>query len=137
MPDKDDLTHAYAAAYNENSDLLLYFGADRISNVGDAFMGFWFFKQKVTALPNGKDYGFIVNNQRIMANRAFIEQNPAAAKLFSVMKLPIAAINAQNTAMNDGANKQADIDKHVAGWIKAHQRLFDRWVDEARAAGKR
>ena len=90
-----------------------------------------------TALPNGKDYGFIVNNQRIMANRAFIEQNPAAAKLFSVMKLPIAAINAQNKAMNDGANKQADIDKHVAGWIKAHQRLFDGWIAEARAAGKR
>lgn len=53
VPDKDDLTHAYAAAYNEDNDLLLYFGADRISNVGDAFMGFWFFKQKVTALPNG------------------------------------------------------------------------------------
>ena len=90
-----------------------------------------------TALPSGKDYGFIVNNQRIMANRQFIEQNPAAAKLFSVMKLPIAAINAQNKAMNDGANKQADIDKHVAGWIKAHQRLFDGWIAEARAAGKR
>lgn len=57
VPDKDDLTHAHAAAYNENSDLLLYFGADRISNVGDAFMGFWFFKQKVTALPNGKFSG--------------------------------------------------------------------------------
>lgn len=57
VPDKDDLTHAYAAAYNENNDLLLYFGADRISNVGDAFMGFWFFKQKVTALPNGKFSG--------------------------------------------------------------------------------
>ena len=90
-----------------------------------------------TALPNGKDYGFIVNNQRIMANRQFIEQNPAAAKLFSVMTLPIAAINAQNKAMNDGANKQADIDKHVAGWIKAHQRLFDGWIAEVRAAAKR
>ena len=90
-----------------------------------------------TALPSGKDYGFIVNNQRIMANRQFIEQNPAAAKLFSVMTLPIAAINAQNKAMNDGANKQADIDKHVAGWIKAHQRLFDGWIAEVRAAAKR
>lgn len=57
VPDKDDLTHAYAAAYNENSDLLLYFGADRIANAGDAFMGFWFFKQKVTALPNGSFSG--------------------------------------------------------------------------------
>ena len=57
VPDKDDLTHAYAAAYNENSDLLLYFGADRLSNVGDAFMGFWFFKQKVQAMPDGSFSG--------------------------------------------------------------------------------
>lgn len=57
VPDKDDLTHAYAAAYNENNDLLLYFGADRLANAGDAFMGFWFFKQKITALPNGKFSG--------------------------------------------------------------------------------
>ena len=43
VPDKDNLTNAYAAAYSDNGDLLLYFGADRFANVGDAFMGFWFF----------------------------------------------------------------------------------------------
>lgn len=53
VPDKDDLTNAYAAAYTDNGDLVLYFGADRFSNVGDAFMGFWFFKQKVGAQPSG------------------------------------------------------------------------------------
>lgn len=57
VPDKDDLTNAYAAAYTDNGDLVLYFGADRFSNVGDAFMGFWFFKQKVVAQPNGSFSG--------------------------------------------------------------------------------
>ena len=89
-----------------------------------------------TALPNGKDYGFIVNNQHIMANRAFIEANPAAAKLFSVMKLPVANINTQNMAMFQGANKRRDIEKHADGWIKAHQRLFDGWLEQARAAAR-
>lgn len=57
VPDKDDLTNAYAAAYTDNGDLVLYFGADRYSNVGDAFMGFWFFKQKVGAQPSGSFSG--------------------------------------------------------------------------------
>ncbi|WP_321406579.1 hypothetical protein [Tolumonas auensis] len=53
VPDKDNLTNAYAAAYGYNDDLILYFGADRFANVGDAFMGFWFFQKKVEALPDG------------------------------------------------------------------------------------
>lgn len=53
VPDKDNLTHAYAAAYSEEGDLLLYYGADRFSNVGDAFMGFWFFKDKITVNADG------------------------------------------------------------------------------------
>ncbi len=55
VPDKDDITHAYATAYNANGELILYFGADRISNVGDAYMGFWFFKKNIEA----KDGKFI------------------------------------------------------------------------------
>ena len=56
VPDKDDILDAFAAAYNDNGDLIVYFGADRISNVGDAYMGFWFFKQQVSLDGNG---GFI------------------------------------------------------------------------------
>ncbi len=57
VPDKDNLTNAYAAAYNDSGDLVLYFGADRFANTGDAFMGFWFFKQKVQAMPDGSFSG--------------------------------------------------------------------------------
>lgn len=87
-----------------------------------------------TKLPNGKNYGFPVNTQHIVANKAFADKNPAAAKLFELMKLPVADINAQNLRMRDGQNKQADIDRHVDGWIKAHQQLFDGWIAQARAA---
>jgi len=53
FPDKNDITNAFAAAYQENGDLVVYFGADRFSNVGDAYLGFWFFKDRVLLNPNG------------------------------------------------------------------------------------
>lgn len=89
-----------------------------------------------TALPNGKNYGFAVNTQRIVANRAFIEAHPAARKLFSIMRLPVGDINAQNRAMHDGANKPADIEQHTDAWIRAHQRTFDDWIEQALAAAR-
>src|SRR5262245_9677116 len=50
LPDKDNITNAYAAAYVDASgDLIVYFGADRFANAGDAQLGFWFFKQQVQA----------------------------------------------------------------------------------------
>lgn len=62
VPDKDDLTNAYAAAYGVDNDeggkdLVIYFGADRYANKGDAFMGFWFFQQEVIAKEDGSFSG--------------------------------------------------------------------------------
>jgi glycine betaine/proline transport system substrate-binding protein len=87
-----------------------------------------------TQLPNGKNYGFIPNHQRIVANRQFTDANPAAAKLFEVMQLPVGDINAQNLAMRDGQNRPADLTRHADGWIRAHQATFDRWIEQALAA---
>jgi glycine betaine/proline transport system substrate-binding protein len=87
-----------------------------------------------TKLPNGKNYGFIANNQQIVANKAWAEKNPAAARLFEVMQLSVADINAQNFLMSQGQNKAADIERHTDAWIKAHQKTFDGWIDQALAA---
>ncbi|MBF6631064.1 MAG: glycine betaine/L-proline ABC transporter substrate-binding protein ProX [Comamonas sp.] len=87
-----------------------------------------------TKLPNGKNYGFVVNKQHIVANKAWAEKNPAAAKLFEIMQLPVGDINAQNHMMSQGQGKSADIDRHVNGWIKAHQKTFDGWLTQAKAA---
>lgn len=89
-----------------------------------------------TQMPDGRDYGFVVNVQRIVANKAFTDKNPAAAKLFELMKLPVGDINAQNQRMNSGENKQKDVARHVDGWIQAHQKTFDGWVAQAMAAAK-
>jgi glycine betaine/proline transport system substrate-binding protein len=89
-----------------------------------------------TRLDDGSDYGFAVNTTRIVVNRAWAGHNPAAVKLFEVMRLPIADINAQNERMRGGENSQADIARHTDGWIKFHQAQFDDWIAQARAAAK-
>lgn len=77
VPDKDDITNAYAAAFTNPSDvcvngagtvvacgagttvkhaagdMIVYFGLDRYANSGDAFAGFWFFQQDVGPTTGG------------------------------------------------------------------------------------
>lgn len=89
-----------------------------------------------TKLANGANYGFPVNAMHIVANKAWTEKNPAAAKLFAEMKLPIGDINAQNARMHSGESSEEDINRHVDGWIKAHQAQFDKWISDALAAAK-
>jgi uncharacterized repeat protein (TIGR01451 family) len=49
VPDKDDILHAFAALYDD----VIYFGADRYSNDGDAQVGFWFFKNGIGLTATG------------------------------------------------------------------------------------
>ncbi len=61
VPDKDNILHAYAAAYTAPSssdgitqgDLLIFFGADRLANNGDAQLGFWFLQGQVAPQAGG------------------------------------------------------------------------------------
>ncbi|WP_280189292.1 glycine betaine/L-proline ABC transporter substrate-binding protein ProX [Delftia sp. PS-11] len=89
-----------------------------------------------TQLPNGKNYGFVANKQQIVANKAFTDQHPDAARLFELMQLPVNDINAQNHLMSQGQNKPSDVASHVDSWIKAHQKIFDGWLEQARAAAR-
>ncbi|XBS70664.1 glycine betaine/L-proline ABC transporter substrate-binding protein ProX [Acerihabitans sp. KWT182] len=90
-------------------------------------------KNLSTKLPNGADYGFPVNSMRIVANKRWAQNNPAAAKLFAIMKLPIADVNAQNLRMHQGQASSADIERQADGWIAAHQALFNGWITAAAA----
>jgi hypothetical protein len=55
VPDKDNITDAYAKQYMVDHDgnaatpdhRVIYFGADRLANNGDAALGFWFFQEEV------------------------------------------------------------------------------------------
>jgi glycine betaine/proline transport system substrate-binding protein len=90
-----------------------------------------------TTLPNGKNYGFAINSERIVANRKFAEQNPAAAKLFAIASLPINDVSAENGLIANGENSQKQIHQHALNWIKANQATFDGWIAAAKKAAKK
>jgi len=78
--------------------------------------------------------GFIINDIRIVANKQFVEKNPAAKKLFEEFKVSVADISAQNAKMKNGEKSQADIARHVDEWIAAHQATWNGWLQAARQA---
>jgi glycine betaine/proline transport system substrate-binding protein len=89
-----------------------------------------------TALPNGKNYGFDINQERILANKEFAMNNPAAAKLFAVAQLSINDVSAENMLIANGEDAQAQIEAHADNWIKANQATFDSWIEQAMEAAK-
>ena len=80
--------------------------------------------------------GFVVSDIRIVANKKFVENNPAAKKFFEVFTIPLADINEQNTRMNEGEKSQKDIERHVAEWITNNLDKWNGWLTEARKAAK-
>lgn len=89
-----------------------------------------------TTAPDGKNYGFAVNSERIVANKAFAKANPAAAKLFEVAKLPINAVSEENMLIADGEGAEEQIKQHALNWIKTNQTTYNAWLQQARDAAK-
>jgi glycine betaine/proline transport system substrate-binding protein len=80
--------------------------------------------------------GFVVSDIRIVANKKFVNHNPAAKKFFEVFTLPLDDINEQNTRMNEGEKSQKDIERHVDNWIAKNQAKWNGWLMEARKAAQ-
>src|SRR5919106_59369 len=53
VPDKDNITNAYAAAYSLGGETYVYFGMDRFDTSGSANVGFWFFQDDVAPAADG------------------------------------------------------------------------------------
>jgi glycine betaine/proline transport system substrate-binding protein len=80
--------------------------------------------------------GFVANDIRVVAEKDFLEDNPAVKTMFSLMSVPLPDIAAQNTKMFEGEDKQKDIERHVDEWIKSNQGKWDAWLNAAKAAAK-
>jgi glycine betaine/proline transport system substrate-binding protein len=78
--------------------------------------------------------GFVVSDIQVVANKQFLEANPAGKKFFEVFTLPLSDINAQNTKMENGEKSQQDIERHAQDWIAANQETWDGWLNAARQA---
>ncbi len=78
--------------------------------------------------------GFVVSDIQIVANKKFVEANPAAKKFFEEFTLPLNDINEQNTRMNGGEKSQKDIERHVDEWIAKNKASWDGWIEAAKKA---
>ena len=78
--------------------------------------------------------GFVINDIRIVANKDFVRENPAAQKLFEEFSMSVADISAQNAKMKNGEDTVKDIERHASEWIAAHQDKWNAWLEAARRA---
>ena len=89
-----------------------------------------------TEQPDGSNSGFELNNIRIVANRKFAEENPAAARFFELVTVPIEDVNAELLTEYESEADRAQIYENAEAWIAAHQEQFDSWIAEATKAGQ-
>ena len=80
--------------------------------------------------------GFVVSDIRIVANKKFLEKNPAARTFFELITIPLNDINAQNMRMNAGEKSQKEIEAHADEWIEAHKTQWDGWIEQALKAAE-
>ena len=78
--------------------------------------------------------GFVINDIRIVANKQFADDNPAAKKFFEEFSMSVADISAQNAKMRDGEDSMEDIERHATEWIAAHPDKWKGWLEAARQA---
>lgn len=88
------------------------------------------------AVSNPVKLGFVVSDIQVVANKKFLQENPAAATFLKNFKLELADINEQNTKMNEGEKSEKDIARHAQEWIAKNKTMWDGWLAEARAAAK-
>lgn len=80
---------------------------------------------------DGKNLGFAVQDQMIVANQGFVDENPAALTFFNLVEIPIEDINAQNQLIQEGEDSPEQIKAHAEAWVQANQAQFDNWIETA------
>ena len=86
------------------------------------------------AVSDPLQMGFPANDIRIAANNDFLAANPAAAALFSVVKIPLEDIAEMTARINAGEDSDDDVAAMASEWIAGHQEEVDGWLSEARGA---
>ena len=82
---------------------------------------------------NPCNMGWPANDIRVR-NDAFLAENPALAKLFEVMSIPLEDIFAQNAKMYEGESRPDDLERHADEWLTANAEPVDGWLSVATAA---
>jgi glycine betaine/proline transport system substrate-binding protein len=89
--------------------------------------------EKETSIPE-QNLGLTVDQVRVIANKKFLEANPAAKSLFEQITIPIEDINIELRRAHEGEDSPEDIHRHAEEWVEKNQQQFDRWVEKAKQA---
>lgn len=76
--------------------------------------------------------GFVANSIRIVANEAFLRENPAARRLFELIRIPRQAIYKQKRRLY--RDEHTTSTEAAEQWIQAHRAKVERWLKAARTA---
>ena len=90
----------------------------------------------VGAVSDPVKLGFIAADIQIVANKEFLDENPAAKRFFELFSMPLADVSEQNTKMQDGEKSQKDIERHASEWIAKNRAVWDGWLKEATVAAQ-
>lgn len=88
----------------------------------------------VGAVSSPINMGFEVASIRVTANNKFLEENPAAKKFFTLFRMNVGDMNAQQVKVQEGKKSQKDINAQADEWIAANKELWNSWLDQARQA---
>lgn len=80
------------------------------------------------------EMGFVASDIQVTANNDFLEANPAAEKLFELVKLNVTDVALQNVKYDGGENTEEDVARHASEWIADNQDDVDSWLAEAAEA---
>ena len=80
--------------------------------------------------------GFPANDIRVAANQTFLDENPAAASLFSQVKIPLEDVSEMTARINEGEDSTEEVKAMVDEWISNHQEEVNGWLENARAAAQ-
>lgn len=87
-----------------------------------------------TEQADGSNPGFEVNTIAFLGNKEFLAENPAARRLFELVQIPIADVNAVILRQHRGENSEEQIMEQAREWVAANEEQFAAWVDEAAKA---
>ncbi|HMA66699.1 MAG TPA: glycine betaine/L-proline ABC transporter substrate-binding protein ProX [Desulfosalsimonadaceae bacterium] len=80
--------------------------------------------------------GYVANDIRVVANKEWLNNNPAIKTMFAMMSVPFPEIAEQNNKMFEGEDSQEDIERHVDEWIQENRDKWNAWLKAAKAAAK-
>ena len=80
--------------------------------------------------------GFPANDIRVAANQTFLDENPAAAALFSEIKIPLEDVSEMTARINEGEDSDEEVAAMAQAWIDNHQEEVTGWLENARAAAQ-